>query len=330
MRIKLPAGIKATTEEVKAAEVEMSLFGRTTQTSADIVNRAFGESFENVGKLVEAAAQGGKEFSKAWKEFDLGDVPNKLKGFFKDMVKDLGEGDKQFKQFTDLVDLSVTALETKTLSKGRATQIGQAFISGLHDVIATGAPQMKTALAPIEIFVSNLLANKDLSKSDLVTGLTKAGEVIKTIVTPAFKDHIPTAQELADIQAKINDELGVQVSVVEKAEGAWKKYFSTQKEVAQGADQFKKGVSGLLDFEKDFGKKEESEKDLKDLRSGKKVLPDLPGTVHDEDIVDYGSTGSNRKKAWEIVPTPGDGLRAEVVKTAGNNGTIDYEIIRAQ
>jgi len=52
--------------------------------------------------------------------------------------------------------------------------------------------------------------------------------------------------------------------------------------------------------------------------------------LHDEDIVDYGSTGSNRKKAWEIVPTPGDGLRAEVVKTAGNNGTIDYEIIRAQ
>ena len=53
-----------------------------------------------------------------------------------------------------------------------------------------------------------------------------------------------------------------------------------------------------------------------------------------KDIVDYeavGSTGtaSLQDRTWEMNPTPGDGVKIVLTKLAGNNGTINYEIVKA-
>jgi len=47
------------------------------------------------------------------------------------------------------------------------------------------------------------------------------------------------------------------------------------------------------------------------------------------DQIDFTSSESNTKKAWEINPHPGNGLRVVLTKVAGANGTADYEIVKA-
>ncbi len=56
--------------------------------------------------------------------------------------------------------------------------------------------------------------------------------------------------------------------------------------------------------------------------------------LNDQDVMDFTSTADylgtgGQKKCWEVNASPGDGLRVTLVKLAGNNGTADYEVIRA-
>jgi hypothetical protein len=57
-------------------------------------------------------------------------------------------------------------------------------------------------------------------------------------------------------------------------------------------------------------------------------------SFHDWDLVNFVTTQNKagtggQLKAWELNPTPGSGFRARVTKVSGNDGTINYEIIRA-
>ena len=52
------------------------------------------------------------------------------------------------------------------------------------------------------------------------------------------------------------------------------------------------------------------------------------------DTVNFESCGSTsdaskQDRAWEMNPTPSSGVKLIITKTAGNNGTLDYEIIKA-
>src|ERR1043165_997445 len=56
--------------------------------------------------------------------------------------------------------------------------------------------------------------------------------------------------------------------------------------------------------------------------------------MNDTDVVDYESIKdvngvANKKKCWEINPTPGSGLRVRVYKLTGADGTLDYEVVKA-
>lgn len=53
-----------------------------------------------------------------------------------------------------------------------------------------------------------------------------------------------------------------------------------------------------------------------------------------KDIVDYAAIGSTttaslQDRSWEAPPTPCDGVKLVITKLAGNNGTINYEIVKA-
>ncbi len=53
-----------------------------------------------------------------------------------------------------------------------------------------------------------------------------------------------------------------------------------------------------------------------------------------EDEVNYESagntaTGANQNKAWEMIPTPGLGMKLVITKIAGADRTVNYEIIQA-
>jgi hypothetical protein len=271
MGVVLPTGIKLTAAELENVIFEMRRTGDSAIATSAVLQNAFKPATEVFGKLVSAGVEGSKEFGKAWKDLDLS-LPKGLQNAVKDFSKDMTDMQKQFGGISSNIDVVFGAMQSGfKLTESQAASFGDTLSKQLGK-LSESNPALQRVFEPIKIFLDNL------GKGEQVAGLTKVME-LWTSLQAIFDDGIQTGDVETAMKA-VNDILGAQVSVVTKAEDAWKKYFSTQKEVAKGADQFKKGISGLLDFEKDFGKKEESEKDLKDLRSGKKVLPDLPGTVH--------------------------------------------------
>lgn len=284
MGITIPSGVKVTAAQLELAIQTMKDTGSAAAATGTIIQSAFEPAIKTFGSLIEAGVQGGKEFSKAWKGLDLS-LPKGLSNSVKDFTKDMVDSQKQINTLTNNINVVLGAITSGfKLTESQAKSFGSSISSQLTE-ITKGIPALGQVFQPIQTFLGNL------GKGEMVAGVTKVMGLWQQL-QKIFADGI----QIGDVETAmklVNDILGEQIKVVEKADGAWKKFFSTQKEVAAGADQFKKGIQGLLDFEKKFGEIED-----KAIKKGKPI-PDLPGTV-------IGSTGTGRPVAPQAEP-PGGG-----------------------
>ena len=88
--IDLPAGIRLTNDQLKALITSYKETGSAAQAMALIHDQAFSDMHKIITDVVNAAVEGGKDWSKAWK--GIADaIPKGQKGFFKDFFGDLAD-----------------------------------------------------------------------------------------------------------------------------------------------------------------------------------------------------------------------------------------------
>ena len=200
MGVKLPNGLRATSDELQSAIQEMAQFGSTATTSAQMLNDRFGAAFKMVGGLMDKAIEGSKEFNKAWKELDLSAVPKGERGFFKDMVKDMADVKEKADAMTTAVGLTMTAISTGAMKGKQASAFIKEFGAELGK-LGDMDPRLKPVTDRLQGFLDAIPDGQRLA------GLRQYGEMWQTIVVPALEDGVITNEEIASIMEKLDARL---------------------------------------------------------------------------------------------------------------------------
>jgi hypothetical protein len=262
--VQLPSGLRATTDELKAASLEMLQFGSNATTSAQMLNDRFGSAFKMVGDLVGKAIEGGKAFSKAWKDMDLSALPKGQSGFFKDMIKDMGDAQEKAQALTTGVNLVITAIAQGSLTGKQAGADIKSFGDELTK-IADLDPRLTPITTTLKSFLDNIPAGQKLQ------GLRTFSDIWINDILPAFEDGVVTGQEINSIMEKLNNNIDIQASSLEMTAKQWKKFSKeldqAQKDANKAADALNKvfPTLGLQDFTfgEDINKKNQDKKEFK-------------------------------------------------------------------